>query len=126
MSQAPIDLQHYDPMERSIQQDPFPWYEALQRDAPIFQHPVTRMFSVSRMDDVLEVLADTATYSSRFASLGALGPSAGDGAAADGFGPPTDTMLTADPPAQTRYRKTVGKAFSTRRILELEPRIREI
>jgi cytochrome P450 len=34
-------------------------------------------------------------------------------------------MLTADPPQQTRYRKTVGRAFSTKRIAMLEPMIRE-
>jgi cytochrome P450 len=39
---------------------------------------------------------------------------------------PVDTMLTADPPIQTRYRKAAGKAFSTRRIQSFEPRIREI
>jgi cytochrome P450 len=40
--------------------------------------------------------------------------------------PAVPTMLTEDPPLQTRYRKTVGKALSTRRILALEPKIREL
>jgi cytochrome P450 len=43
----------------------------------------------------------------------------------EGF-PRVSTMLTEDPPLQTRYRKTVGKALSTRRILALEAKIREL
>ena len=118
-------------MEWSTQQDPFPWYAALQSEAPVYKHQPTGMFFVSRLDTVLKVLADTVTFSSRFANL-ATAPMSPEIAAQlreiakEGFGPPTNTMLTLDPPAQTRYRKTVGKAFSTRRILALEPRIREI
>ena len=36
------------------------------------------------------------------------------------------TILTADPPVHTRLRKLVSKAFTPKRIRELEPRIREI
>ena len=39
--------------------------------------------------------------------------------------PAVSTMLTLDPPLQTRYRKSVGKAFSTRRIESMEARIRQ-
>ncbi len=131
MSDVQVDLRRYDPMEWSTQQNPFPWYAALQREAPVYKHAPTGMFFVSRLDTVLKVLADTGTFSSRFANQATASTSPEVSAelreiAKEGFGPATDTMLTLDPPAQTRYRKTVGKAFSTRRILALEPRIREI
>jgi cytochrome P450 len=131
MSDVQVDLRRYDPMEWSTQQDPFPWYAALHREAPIYKHQPTGMFFVSRLDIVLKVLADTGTFSSRFSNQATSSASPEVAAqlrelAKEGFGPPTETMLTLDPPAQTRYRKTVGKAFSTRRILALERRIREI
>ena len=131
MNNVQVDLGRYDPMEWSTQQDPFPWYAALQREAPVYKHQPTGMFFVSRLDTVLNVLADTLTFSSRFANQATAATSPEIAAqlveiAKEGFGPPTNTMLTLDPPAQTRYRKAVGKAFSTRRILALEPRIREI
>ena len=131
MSDVQVDLRRYDPMEWSTQQDPFPWYAALHREAPVYKHEPTGMFFVSRLDIVLEVLADTGTFSSRFSNQATSSASPEVAAqlrefAKEGFGPSTETMLTLDPPAQTRYRKTVGKAFSTRRILALEPRIREI
>ena len=76
------------------------------------------------------VLSEPLLFSSRFANL-AAGLGTGELStqlreiASEGY-PPVDTMLTADPPAQTRYRKTVGREFSTRRILALEPHVREI
>jgi cytochrome P450 len=35
-------------------------------------------------------------------------------------------MLTVDPPRQTRYRKLVARAFSPRRIADLEDTVRGI
>jgi cytochrome P450 len=124
-----IDLSSYDPMERSVQQNPFPYYAALRREAPVFRHPATGIFFISRLDTVNRVLADPTRFSSKFANIG-VGGGGGLGdelraIMAEGY-PPVNTMLTADPPEQTRYRKTVGRAFSTRRILALEPRIREM
>jgi cytochrome P450 len=40
--------------------------------------------------------------------------------------PPVDTMLTADPPEQKRFRKLVNKAFSAKRVDSLEARVEGI
>lgn len=122
-----VDYQRYNPFDPEMQQDPFPWYAALREHAPVWRHPGTGIVFVSRHGLVSRVLADTAVYSSRVASL----PTPGSSKASrrietimeEGF-PRVSTMLTEDPPLQTRYRKTVGKALSTRRILALEPVIR--
>jgi cytochrome P450 len=125
---AAIDLNQYDPMKHEVQQDPFPYYEALRRDAPVFQHPVTGIYFVSRLDTVNRIFADPGTFSSKFSNTGTT-PGSPEmleelkEIASQGQ-PAVDTMLTADPPAQTRYRKTVGRAFSTKRIAALEPMIR--
>ena len=124
-----IDLSRYDPMEREVQQDPFPYYAALRRDAPVFQHPATGIFFISRLDTVNEVFGDPGRFSSKFSNTGTTPGSPETieklkGIASRGQ-KVVNTMLTADPPAQTRYRKTVGRAFSTKRIAALEPMIRE-
>ncbi len=124
-----IDLSQYDPMKREVQQDPFPYYAALRRETPVFKHPVTGIYFVSRLDTVNEVFGDPGRFSSRFSNTGTM-PGSPElveklkKIASQGQ-PAVNTMLTADPPAQTRYRKTVGRAFSTRRIAALEPMIRE-
>ncbi len=125
-----VDLNKYDPMARDVQQDPYPYYEALRRDAPVFQHPKSGIYFVSRLDTVNHVFANPGLFSSQFSNTGTPPGSPGLGAKlkeiASKGQPQINTMLTADPPDQTRYRKTVGRAFSTRRILALEPVIREI
>ena len=124
-----IDLGQYDPMDPETQQDPFPAYATLRREAPVFRHPTTGMYFISRLDTVSRVLAEPLIYSSQFANLGIASTSETAQQMAEitreGWDP-VHTMLTADPPGQTRYRKTVGRAFSSRRILAVEPRIREL
>lgn len=128
-AQTTVDLSSYDPMERSIQQDPFPYYAELRRSAPVFLHPATGIYFISRLDTVRQVLADTKTFSSRMSNVNAAPP---PGIARElgeimsqGWSIP-DTMLTADPPQQTRYRKLVGPEFSAKSIKKFEPKIREI
>ena len=128
MTSAPIDLESYDPMDPRVQQDPFPSYAALRSQAPVFRHR-SGIYYVSRMDTVCQVLGDPGCYSSQFANLSIpSSPATADELreiAGRGW-PQKNTMLTADPPGQTRYRKTVGRALSSRRILALEPAIRAV
>ena len=55
MSGKPIDLAHYDPMERSVQQNPFPYYAAMRRESPVFHHR-NGMYFITTMDAVHHVL----------------------------------------------------------------------
>jgi cytochrome P450 len=124
-----ISLDGYDPMDPATQQDPFPYYEALRNEAPVYQGP-SGIYFVSRHDAVLDVLRQPNLYSSQWGN--SAGPPPVPGAEeeikeifANAY-PAVSTMLTLDPPLQTRYRKSVGKAFTPRRIESFEPRIREL
>jgi cytochrome P450 len=124
-----VSLEGYDPMDPATQQDPFPHYAALRTKAPVYQGP-SGIYFVSRHDAVLEVLGQPNTFSSQWGNT--AGPPPVPGAEkelaeifADAY-PAVSTMLTLDPPLQTRYRKTVGRAFSTRRIGSLESSVREL
>ena len=124
-----LDLATYDPMERSTQQNPFPYYAELRKRAPVFQHPKSGLFFVSTMDGVLEVLGKPKLFSSRASKppLTAAGPVAEELQKIEREGYPNlATMLTADPPEQTRYRKSIGKPFTPRRIREFEPLLRQV
>lgn len=126
---AAVNYERYDPFAPEMQQDPYPWYAALRENAPVWKHPASGIVLVSRHSEVSQILADTRTYSSRMASQPTPGSSEAnariEAIMKDGF-PRVSTMLTEDPPLQTRYRKTVGKALSTRRILALEAKVREL
>ena len=67
-----LDLATYAPMERSVQQNPFPFYAELRRRAPVFRHPKTGMFFVSTLDAVNQVPAAPEIYSSQGSNMQTL------------------------------------------------------
>jgi cytochrome P450 len=110
----------FNPIDPETRRDPFPLYERGRREHPVHSHgdalPRT-IYSVFRYADVQAVLRDARTWSSEF-------PPALFGAGDDDAPPPS--MLGTDPPAHTRLRSLVNKAFTPRIVQRLEPRMREI
>jgi cytochrome P450 len=136
MTSASTDPVVFDPRDDTTMQCPFPHYDRLRRDDPVHRmpgemvgRPGETVYAVTRHDLVLQVLSDWRTYSSRFGSPGAMPPEhlrqRLREIAERGFQRPP-TMLTADPPVHTRYRKLVAKAFTPRRVAELGPTVRTI
>jgi cytochrome P450 len=135
MSSAPtagsVDLSTFNLFDPATQNCPYPHYQAMRETAPVFQVPGTPIWLVTTYDLTLEVIRDWQTYSSNFGAtampgnqelqerLSAVRKEMG------GY-KPVSTMLSADPPHQTRYRKLVSKAFTPKAIAALEPVIREI
>jgi cytochrome P450 len=91
--------------------DPYPLYRRLRGLGPAVQI-AQGVWAVSRYEDVVRVLKDHASFSSR--------------ALSGGFGPGATTVIGADPPEHTRLRGIVNRAFTPRMVAALEPRIREI
>jgi cytochrome P450 len=128
-----IDLSEFELFDPDIQQCPHAYYAAMRERDPVYVTDAfgVPVFLVTRHDHVLEVLHDTTTYSSRFG--GTSGPSGSElnqritalYEELDGYDR-VDTMLTTDPPAQTRYRRLVNKAFTPRAVAPLESSIREL
>lgn len=130
------DLHEFDPRLDEVQQCPFPHYAALRHDSPVHELPGDwvgrrgeRVFAVSRYDLVTQVLTDWHTFSSKFGSSQAI-PSPEVGAKvkeimSKGWPRPA-TMLTADPPVHTRFRRLVSKAFTPSRVAALAPDILRI
>jgi cytochrome P450 len=90
--------------------------------------PNTSIFMVSTYDLITEACANPDALSNNFGSL--LEGHARDDAEiksviARGW-PQVDTLLTADPPAHTRFRKLVNLAFSPARVNKIEARIEAI
>lgn len=123
------DLADFNPFDPDTLQCPFPHYAQMREEKPVMLIESMGMFLVTRHDLVLEVLRDPHTYSSMFG--GASMPLVSEDRAkleevmAEGY-PRVPTMLTADMPDHTRYRRLVSKAFTPKVIAELEPTIRAI
>lgn len=123
-----IDLSTFNPFDPTTLQCPFPQYAAMREQAPVHEVTGLGMYMVTRHDLVLEVVRDPVTYSNQFGQTSMPLPE-GERArmmevVSDGY-PRVPTMLTADPPDHTRYRRLVTKAFTPKEIASLEPTIRE-
>ena len=94
--------------------DPYPAYAALRDSAPVHYEPVHESWALLRYDDVYAALRDHETFSS------------GDSSQAAPKSRPPMVLITDDPPRHTRFRRLVNRAFTPRRVAELEPWIAEV
>jgi cytochrome P450 len=110
--------------------DPYPYYDRLRHEAPVFRDPKTGIVSVSTYDLAFEVNKRPKQFSSNFATLlgsgGAGSLSAEEEAIlAEGLRP-CDTLLTADPPFHARYKRIAMQALPYARIAGMAPYIAEV
>jgi cytochrome P450 len=137
---APADLTRLVEGDQALLRCPFPLYEVLRSVAPVTRNERLNAFVVSRYAEVIEVLRDTARFSSAMAS----GASSVTGLArqivADPASPPrlvaqaerrlklaeSPVLLFTDPPLHRRQRALVAAAFSPKRVKQLEPDVRRL
>lgn len=118
MRTCPLDqINSFDP---DVLQDPYPYFSRLRDEAPVYRDPKTGIVSVSTYDLIMEVNRQPMVFSNDFSAQLRSGSTAAidaDELAILNTGyTPVNTMLTADPPAHTRYRKLAGKAFTFKRV----------
>ncbi len=122
-------LATFDPFDPTTLQCPFPHYATMREEAPVLFVERYGLHLVTRHDLVMEVLRDPQTYSSLFGNTSMPLPSEERrqmaAVVAEGY-PRVPTMLTADMPEHTRYRRLVAKAFHPQAIAALEPVIRRV
>ncbi len=107
----------FDPESPEFQEDPYPTYLELRDHHPVFRHPTRGFWAISRYDDVVDVLRRPEAFSSRRILDGE------PGADPSSFLP---MIVILDPPRHDELRALMSRAFTPRRIAELEPRIRAI
>ncbi|MEW6472619.1 MAG: cytochrome P450 [Actinomycetota bacterium] len=129
MSIDPETLSGFDPFAPEVIADPAPWYACMRKEQPVFRVPGHGFYLITRYEDVLAATRDTETFSNRFTSptlaLGRGSDAIQDELAAilaSGY-PRTATLLTNDPPAHTRFRRLVSRAFTPRRVASWQPEI---
>ncbi len=109
----------YDPYAYAIHEDPYPTYARLRAEAPVYRNDEHGFWALSRHADVMEGFRDSTVLSS------AHGVSL-DPAASGPHAHKSMSFLAMDPPRHGRMRGLVSRAFTPRRVLGLEPRIRAL
>ncbi|WP_030163685.1 cytochrome P450 [Spirillospora albida] len=118
----------YDPWSPAFVANPYPAFERIRAERPVFFHEPTGQWVVSRYADVDALLRDRR-----------LGRSYLHIASHEEFGREPEAeflkpfwdlvragMLDVEPPAHTRLRRLVSKAFTARRVEGLRPTIRRL
>ena len=113
----------FDPYDHAIQDDPYPVYARLRREAPLYHNEAHDFWVLSRHADVAAALRSDGQSGGAYSN--AMGVSL-DRSAWNPHAHTVMSFLAMDPPEQTRLRKLVSRGFTPRRVLQLEPRIRRI
>src|SRR5262245_35687191 len=116
---------HFDPLSPAFLADPFTVLYSLPSDAPVFYAPSIDYYVVTRYADIEAVFLDPETYSAAPAQLplAELVPEARQILLGGGH-KPQPSMVRLDPPAHTRLRSPTARAFTPRRVTQMEPTIR--
>lgn len=105
-------ITEYNLFGSEAKQNPYPYYDWLRREQPVYHNERLDFWALSRYEDVEAAARNPDIFSS-----------------AQGIGPersPGLTMIVKDPSDHTRLRKLVSKAFTPRMVEQLAPRIEEI
>lgn len=104
------------PYDYDFHEDPFPYYARLRDEAPVYHNEELNFWALSRHQDVLE----------GFRHDGVLSNSEGVSLDPISRGPHAHkvmSILAMDDPDHLRLRTLVSRAFTPRRIRELEPQV---
>ena len=124
------DLNKINIFDPELMACPHAFFKKLRDEAPVYQDPNTGIFQVSKHELICEAARNAKVFSNDFGALQRDGGSdsypqeAADIMEKEGY-PAVNTMLTADPPRHTKYRRLVDKAFSPKRVSDMGPAIEE-
>ena len=97
------------------EREPWDVFELLQREAPVFRHPEPDgdgFWCVTRYDDVVQVLKDTAVYSSEDGGAALIEPVPDDVLEA------RRNFMETDPPLHSQWRRMFARDFTPRSLSE--------
>jgi cytochrome P450 len=105
---SPTTAFRYDPSTSEFQSDIWDVYRILRDEHPVFYDAEKDQYVLSRFDDVWRAVHDIDTFSSVVGEADSLLPQ----------------MIYMDPPRHTALRALVSRAFTPRRVAEVEANVR--
>ena len=107
---------YYDPYDYAIDTDPHPIWRRMREEQPVYWNDRFQFYALSRFDDVWQAYHDTTSFSSSH------------GVMLETLDRPVDIpiMIFMDPPDHDELRKLVSRAFTPRRISDLEASIEKL
>ncbi len=94
-----------------FRRNPFPVYDRIRPVSPVVNDPRSDFWIIFDYDGVKQALTDHEHFSSNMYRAGRGNP---------------EWLIFFDPPRQTKQRALINRAFTSRAVAELEPRIRKL
>jgi cytochrome P450 len=108
---------NWDPLDEALKSDPHPLWRRLRDEAPVYYNAQYDFWALSRFEDIERAHRDPKRFSSAHLTVLEMMT---EEAQTDG------AMIFLDPPEHTALRRLVSKAFTPRRVAELETEIRDL
>src|SRR5918995_6729026 len=108
---------YYDPYDFEIDTDPYPIWERLRDEAPLYHNERYGFYALSRFEDVERAFVDWRTYSSAKGTVLELIKS--------GVEIPPGSIIFEDPVGHDLHRGLLSRVFSPRKMNAIEPKVRE-
>ena len=112
------DAVYWDPFDPEIGRDPYPIYQRMRTEAPLYYNDKHDFYALTRGDDIDRALQDWETFSSSRGPILEIIKA--------GIEIPPGTLLMEDPPAHDIHRALLKRVFTPRRVMSLEPQIRDL
>jgi cytochrome P450 len=118
----------FDPFSVDTIENPYPFYEALREEAPLFKPKGADCYYLSRYDDIKQVTMDPERFSSNIVAILLAG---GSGRLSTFVPPrlpmaPPDVLAIQDPPIHRVQRKIATAGLGKNFIQVLEPQVRDL
>jgi len=108
---------YWDPYDEDIELYPYDVWRRMRDEAPVYRNDKYDFYALTRFADVEAAHRDPHTFSSRRGTVLELMGQDLSG---------TGQMIFLDPPEHTRLRTLVSRAFTPKRVAQLEERVREL
>ena len=112
-----MDELYWDPYDIEIDLDPYQIWQRMRDEAPLYRNEKYDFWALPRFADVEAAHRDPKTYSSAHGTVL-------EGMSREAM--QTAMIIFLDPPEHTRMRSLVSRAFTPRRVQDLEGTIRSI
>jgi cytochrome P450 len=108
---------YFDPYDVEINADPYPTYERLREESPLYHNERYDFWALARHEDVQKALVNWEVFSSSRGDLLDV--------LRAGIDVPTGVVMWEDPPVHTAHRSLLSRVFTPKRMALLEDQVRE-
>lgn len=105
---------YYDPFDYSMHDDPYPIYQSLRDEAPLYHNDKHNFWALSRYADCQSAVRDFKTFSSA------------RGTSLEFTKAQVALLIDSDPPEHTRLRHLLGTMFTPAKVAPLEDVVRKM